>query len=121
MKIINLENTQRKNKEKVLNQLLEMNCSICWELTINKTQCHHPLCKKCFKLVELCPICRSEFNSIQSRNINIINLIFNIYSDFIDKNNATVFLAYQDEFIIAEKSFIRFMIKDIIHVIHIIL
>jgi hypothetical protein len=102
-------------------QLLEMNCSICWELTINKTQCHHPLCKKCFKLVELCPICRSEFNSIKSRNINIINRIFNIYSDFINKNNAEVLLAYRNELIIVEDSFIRFMIKDIIQIIEIIL
>ncbi len=54
-----------------------------------------------------------QFNSIQLKNIIILERIFNIYSDFIDKNNATVFLAYQDELIIVEESYIRFMIKDI--------
>jgi len=38
-------------------------CSVCYEETCTKTECHHTCCYKCMSKITRCPVCRAEFDS----------------------------------------------------------
>ncbi len=45
-------------------------CSICYELTNNKTNCNHDVCLICLKKINKCPLCRIDLFSITDDNVN---------------------------------------------------
>ncbi len=63
--IINKQKTTSKNLfDKVIKEINDKNkieCSICFDLTNNKTVCYHDVCKNCIKKIYKCPICRKIF------------------------------------------------------------
>ena len=39
-------------------------CSVCFEITDNKTNCNHPVCRNCLKTIKKsCPICMADLNT----------------------------------------------------------
>lgn len=36
-------------------------CCVCYNETLEKTLCNHPICLKCFSNCQTCPLCRSNF------------------------------------------------------------
>ncbi len=63
--IINNQKTTNKNLfDKVIKEMNNKNkieCSVCFDLTNNKTDCDHDVCKNCIKKINKCPICRKNF------------------------------------------------------------
>ncbi len=125
MKIINDNGIDRKTKSKVLKELsnkFKEECCVCFELTHNKTDCGHIICKKCHNKVKLCPICRSDIDYHFSKtNQNIINKIMKKYGEFIKINNADLRVIIACKYILLKYSFIEFKIGNTINQVPIIL
>jgi hypothetical protein len=84
-----------KENKKIFNKVIEeinnkykSECSICFELTNNKTNCNHDVCLDCEKKINKCPLCRRNLKlkrilpSSHSPTISIINDVINEFSTF---------------------------------------
>ncbi len=65
-----------KENKKIFNKVIEeinnkykSECSICFELTNNKTNCNHDVCLDCEKKINKCPLCRKDLNLLK-RNLS---------------------------------------------------
>jgi hypothetical protein len=65
-----------KENKKIFNKVIEeinnkykSECSICFELTNNKTNCNHDVCLDCEKKINKCPLCRRDLNLLK-RNLS---------------------------------------------------
>jgi hypothetical protein len=125
MKFVNHNGIDRKTKSKVLRELsnkFKEDCCICFELTHNKTNCGHVICRKCHDKVEICPICRSEIDHrFVKSNQKLIDRIMKKYGVFIKINNADLRVAIVCNYILLKYSFIEFKIGNTINQIQIIL
>ncbi len=98
MKIINFNDTVRKNKSLFLKELCHIfkeDCCICFEKTDQKTESDHVVCKRCLIKIGKCPICREYvLYRIHIINKRLMERILNKYGDFVKDYSGEIDLTF---------------------------